>query len=201
MFNRINKSGELAVSNLGVEDADIRGKGFIGIIAGAADANFSKVWTTGEVVGADDGFGGAGGLIGTFRLTASARNTIMMSWSAANVRGNQQQIGGLVGSTFRTSSLTGKNSVDDSWAAGDLRGKGHLGGFAGNAANLTLNGNWSSGAVSGDGSNVGGFVGTALNADIDFGYWNRDTSDHNDFSGGRRCRGCANFGGGRFRRR
>ena len=174
LFRDINKSGELAVINLGVEDADIRGRTDVGIIAGRANASFSKVWTTGEVVGADEvaAVGGAGGLIANFGAR-DAVNTIMMSWSAANINANGgQQVGGLVG----VNAQTGDNTIDNNWAAGNVRGnRAVAGGFSGNAANATLNGNWSSGAVSGN-SDVGGFVGSASGADINFGYWNKDTS-------------------------
>ena len=162
LFRDINKSGELAVINLGVEDADIRGRTDVGIIAGRANASFSKVWTTGEVVGADEvaAVGGAGGLIANFGAR-DAVNTIMMSWSAANINANGgQQVGGLVG----VNAQTGDNTIDNNWAAGNVRGnRAVAGGFSGNAANATLNGNWSSGAVSGN-SDVGGFVGSASGA-------------------------------------
>ena len=174
LFRDINKSGELAVINLGVEDADIRGRTDVGIIAGRANASFSKVWTTGEVVGADEvaAVGGAGGLIANFGAR-DAVNTIMMSWSAANINANGgQQVGGLVG----VNAQTGDNTIDNNWAAGNVRGnRAVAGGFSGNAANATLNGNWSSGAVSGN-SDVGGFIGSASRANINFGYWNKDTS-------------------------
>ena len=182
LFRDINKSGELAVINLGVEDADIRGRTDVGIIAGRANASFSKVWTTGEVVGADEvaAVGGAGGLIANFGAR-DAVNTIMMSWSAANINANGgQQVGGLVG----VNAQTGDNTIDNNWAAGNVRGnRAVAGGFSGNAANATLNGNWSSGVVSGN-SDVGGFIGSASRANIVSGYWNRDTSDQATSAGG-----------------
>ena len=197
LFRDINKSGELAVINLGVEDADIRGRTDVGIIAGRANASFSKVWTTGEVVGADEvaAVGGAGGLIANFGAR-DAVNTIMMSWSAANINANGgQQVGGLVG----VNAQTGDNTIDNNWAAGNVRGnRAVAGGFSGNAANATLNGNWSSGAVSGN-SDVGGFIGSASRASIVSGYWNRDTSDQATSAGGVaavvQTLAAANFGG------
>ena len=94
LFRDINKSGELAVINLGVEDADIRGRTDVGIIAGRANASFSKVWTTGEVVGADEvaAVGGAGGLIANFGAR-DAVNTIMMSWSAGQYQCERRSAG------------------------------------------------------------------------------------------------------------
>ena len=198
LFRDINKSGELAVINLGVEDADIRGRTDVGIIAGRANASFSKVWTTGEVVGADEvaAVGGAGGLIANFGAR-DAVNTIMMSWSAANINANGgQQVGGLVG----VNAQTGDNTIDNNWAAGNVRGnRAVAGGFSGNAANATLNGNWSSGAVSGN-SDVGGFIGSASRANIVSGYWNRDTSDQATSTAGGvaavvQTLAAANFGG------
>ena len=192
LFRDISKNGELAVSNLGVEDADIRGSSGAGIIAGRANASFSKVWTTGEAVGITGG--NVGGLVGIF---ISAPSTIMMSWSAANVIGNQQ-VGGLIGN-----KTGGGGSFAGNWAAGDVRARNisnsRVGGLAGVASNATLNGNWSSGAVSGGNSDVGGFVGAALGADINFGYWNRDTSGRSTSGGGVaavvQTLAAANFGG------
>ena len=57
LFARINKAGGLAVTDLGVEDAEVRGEGFgsqfggVGILAGEAEADFRRVWTTGKVFG------------------------------------------------------------------------------------------------------------------------------------------------------
>ena len=193
LFRDIRKSGELAVSNLGVEDADIRGRSSAGIIAGQSAASFSKIWTTGEVVATVNNVGGLVGLFST-DATNPAPNTIMMSWSTANVRGSQW-IGGLIGSKAGNSG----GSFAGNWAAGDVRGKSISGGLFGRVINATLDGNWSSGSVSGDGSNVGGFVGTASRADIDFGYWNRDTSGRSTSGGGVaavvQTLAAANFGG------
>ena len=195
LFRDISKSGELAVSNLGVEDADIRGRSAAGIISGQSAASFSKVWTTGEVVAVVNNVGGLVGLFLT-DVTNPAPNTIMMSWSTANVRGNQW-IGGLIGS--KTGNRGG--SFAGNWAAGDVRSDSVSGGLFGRVINATLDGNWSSGSVSGDGSNVGGFVGSASNADTDinFGYWNRDTSGRSTSGGGVaavvQTLAAANFGG------
>ena len=56
-----NSSG-LAVMDLGVEEADIRGGADVGIIAGAVlNSRFSRVWTTGKVVGSGNNVGGVAG--------------------------------------------------------------------------------------------------------------------------------------------
>ena len=160
LFRDIRKSGELAVSNLGVEDADIRGRSSAGIIAGQSAASFSKIWTTGEVVATVNNVGGLVGLFST-DATNPAPNTIMMSWSTANVRGSQW-IGGLIGSKAGNSG----GSFAGNWAAGDVRGKSISGGLFGRVINATLDGNWSSGSVSGDGFECGRFR------------WNGEQSGH-----------------------
>ena len=52
----------VGVSDLGVEDANIRGGAFVGILAGVTDnVDVHRVWTTGKVVGTGDRVGGVFG--------------------------------------------------------------------------------------------------------------------------------------------
>ena len=70
-------SNVLAVWNMGVEDADIRGGANIGIIAGGlSGGSIGRVWTTGKVVGSGNS---VGGLVG-FSFNTD-QSTVMMSWS------------------------------------------------------------------------------------------------------------------------
>ena len=63
LFSQITKSGELAVHDLGVEEANINGGGNVGIIAGKTEnVEFRKVWTSGRVDGEGNN---VGGLIGS----------------------------------------------------------------------------------------------------------------------------------------
>ena len=183
LFGAINASGELAVSNLGVEDADIRGAGHVGIIAGeAVDAGFQRVWTTGKVVGSGSSIGG---LIGY----SNADLSIVMSWSAADVKG-ASAVGGLIGENFWINSTNSKVRFDDNWVAGNVEASFNGGGFSGFSGDTDYTRNWSSGEVSVGGTGGGGFVGEILG---DLGsrannyaniYWNSDTSGFSNRRGG-----------------
>ena len=200
LFVGIVKRGELAVLNLGVEDANIGAGNSAGILAGSIDANISKVWTTGVLRGDAD----AGGLAGTFiGEGAGAANTIMMSWSTADVitadPSNRNRAGGLVGfSAVRSGAF-----FDDNWAAGNVSGNGEVGGFIGtststSSSHTTFTRNWSAGAVAGD-PEPGGFAGRDGNTEYTSIYWNEDTSNQTDSAGGEgavvQTLIAANFGG------
>ena len=169
LFENIDARGELAVSDLGVEDADILGGARVGIIAGVArNAGFQRVWTTGKVVGRG---GDIGGLIGN----STAGLSVMMSWSAADVKGSSA-VGGLIGQSFWQNSMV---RFDDNWAAGNVVADSNVGGFSGYSLETHFTRNWSSGAVSGP-QNKGGFLGGSGSDDRANNYanvyWNKDTS-------------------------
>ena len=195
LFGAIAKTGELAVSDLGVEEADIRGNQAVGILVGeSTGASFSKVWTTGKVFGQVN----IGGLAGQF-IGGGATVSIEMSWSAADVEGNSFNVGGLIGqnsSTGQDSSDGVQNGLDDvhvnvvdNWAAGNVRGNQNVGGFAGNDDGVDHIRNWSSGAVTVfSNSASGGFAGFNISGSNDTyasSYWNRDTSDRKTSEGGK----------------
>ena len=171
------------MSDLGVEDADIRGGGHVGIIAGeAVDAGFQRVWTTGKVVGSGSSIGG---LIGF----SNAGLSVVMSWSAADVKG-ASAVGGLIGENFWINSTNSKVRFDDNWVAGNVVANSNGGGFSGFSGDTDYTRNWSSGEVSVGGTGGGGFVGEILG---DLGsrannyaniYWNEDTSGFSNRRGG-----------------
>ena len=174
LFANIEKiDGGLAVRNMGVEDANIRGADAVGILVGfATDASFSEVWTTGEVFGA----GQVGGLIGSYAKSRNNNSAIRMSWSAADVVSSANAVGGLIGQQRRTGgSSTFSFSIDDNWAAGDVSGGALVGGFTGIPLIGDYARNWSSGAISASGA-VGGFSGNAISGGAEYIYWNEDTS-------------------------
>ena len=180
LFSKIITDGGLAVSGLGVEEAEIRGGNGVGIIAGGAtDSSFSEVWTTGKVVGSGQDIGG---LIGVFSGNTNLAGAIMMSWSAADVEGNGGNVGGLTGLNHSDSVSV---NLDDNWAAGDVRGSQDVGGFSGSSSGVIYNRNWSSGAVFG-GLPSGGFAGSnVLGGDeYNFAYWNDDTRNVSTSGGG-----------------
>ena len=174
LFSEIIKSGsnELAVHDLGVEDANINGGRNVGIIAGRTEnAGFRKVWTSGRVSGKVDGGIGdsVGGLIGS--LAGGLGSTVRMSWSTADVEGDDN-VGGISGNAFGEDQLIG---FDDNWAAGEVIGAANAGGFSGTANNVAYFRNWSSGAVSdADGGFLGNDVGNNLRDRTN--YWDLNTS-------------------------
>ena len=178
LFSQIRKTGELAVSNLGVEDADIRGGTGVGIIAGSlSDASVGRVWTTGKVFGLIN----VGGLVGEF-YSSDGNSAITMSWSTANVGGGGNNggnnIGGLTGKNGVGEDATRKLTFDDNWAGGNVSGNERVAGFSGLASRVSYARNWSSGEVSGaNRASAGGFVGgKASGVSYDSSYWNLDTS-------------------------
>ena len=150
LFAAIVKATLLAVRDLGVEDADISGGATVGILAGKVDSELMNVWTTGKADGGND----VGGLAGVFVASGDFNgNRIMMSWSAADVAGDNR-VGGFIGNSAHDQT----SDIFDSWALGNVSGDEEVGGFSGNSFNTTYTGNWSAGAVSG-GVTVGGFDG------------------------------------------
>ena len=174
LFASIDKTSELAVRDLGVEDADIRGGGLVGIIAGEIDeAGLSVVWTTGKVVGSGNN---VGGLVGEANNNDGGdKGFIKMSWSTADVKG-RNAVGGIAGFNDTASS---SSDIDDNWAAGNVIGDEAVGGFSGLINNADHLRNWSAGAVSGA-TDVGGFVGGNFLDVVEIAYaavyWNLDTS-------------------------
>ena len=176
LFSQITKSGELAVHDLGVDDADISGGATVGIIAGKTEnVSFRKVWTSGRVVGTGDRVGGLVGDYDEIKIgTLSFESTVAISWSTADVVG-ESRVGGLFG---ESGAGQARRIMSDNWAAGNVSGdQNNVGGFMGEAENNVYARNWSSGAVSGV-ANVGGFLGenNGNNFDNASNYWDLNTS-------------------------
>ena len=114
-------------------------------------------------------------MVGFFE-SIDASNTVMMSWSTADVMGSDtsDKVGGLIGE-----GNPGSNTIasDDNWAAGNVMGHSGVGGGSG-VSSVTFTRNWSSGAVSAVNSNGGGgFAGVGdLESNYVSVYWNLDTS-------------------------
>ena len=154
------------ITDLGVEEADIRGEDNVGILVGRLGSDVGRVWTTGEVVGRNS----VGGLAGESVVD------VHDSWSTADARGDFY-VGGLIGQIVGAGTVT----LSDNWAAGDMVGTSNVGGFggriSGGALSVAFARNWSAGAVAG-GNPAGGFLGgvNAGVASVSLSYWNADTS-------------------------
>ena len=117
LFADITNIGVLAVRDLGVEEADIRGERNVGIIAGSVvNADLLRVWSTGKVYGSDYYVGGVAGFF--YANESYNKAGVRASWSAADVEG-KAFVGGLVGQSFEVAL---QNAFSNNWSAGAVRG-------------------------------------------------------------------------------
>ena len=138
-----------------------------GGLAGSNTGSITKCYSTGEVI---ETFNyKTGGLVG------NNIGTIVNSYSTGNVRGHQET-GGLVG---YNNSLAG---IFNCYSVGNVNGHNYTGGLV--AVNNGYIGNcYSSGAVSGPGSYIGGLLAESDN-DISHSLWDITTSGQTTSAGG-----------------
>jgi len=192
------------VRDLRIENASIRGNQYTAILAGYTDGSLIEdVHASGEVSGGSDtggmvgrlgsgcdlnfvsfrgsvaGDGNTGGLAGS---TVSA-NSIRHVWTTGSVRGGNS-VGGLIGN-FRA-SLSGVNcSLADAYSRASVSGTTNVGGAIGYGYYNNVSRVYSSGVVTGTGSNIGGFIGVATTgSNLRDCYWDIDGSDIETSSGG-----------------
>ena len=158
------------IKNLGVENVNITGASDVGGLIGKAAGTVSNCYTTGSVIMAsyttDSGgtavVSDAGGLVGT------NFGKIIDCYSEANVTGDGNIVGGLVG-------YSSGDGIIRCYAAGNVSGKGYVGGLAGRAY-CTVEDSYSMGTVYGD-FYEGGLIGeTSSAAVLTNCYWNQSTS-------------------------
>lgn len=147
------------VQNLGLENVNITGNGFVGGITGRIESGgtIRNSYTTGIISGRSY----LGGLVGRMRYDNAG---IINSYSNAtinNVGGSSFYTGGLVGDAYRDSYI--KNS----YSTGNVIGGSHTtGGIAGRVYDALLENSYSTGDVSSDGLYEGGLVGDFDNGAI-----------------------------------
>jgi len=132
------------IKNVGVEGCDVKGKSWVGGLAGCA-SSISNSYATGTV-------SGTGGFVGGIAGYASS---ISNSYATGNVSGTGDYVGGLAGRA--------NGSIENSYATGNVSGNSYVGGLAGYANNSITN-SYATGNVSGAGVNsfnVGGLAGYA----------------------------------------
>lgn len=118
-------------------------------------------YSTGNVIGGGNAIGGLIGL----NLDSSE---IESSYSTGNVYGDDT-VGGLAGSLSNSSTIT------SCYSRGNVYGNDSVGGLVGSAflsADNVLKWSYSTGIVTGAGSNLGGFLGTYNPGTIEYCYWN-----------------------------
>lgn len=142
------------LDNITIENADITGYRFVGILAGrSVGGAILNSWTSGSVAGMVDNANTYAGGIAGFLLEAG---TIENSGSSASVFSGFSYAGGLVG-LIRDSGTV----VSDSWASGDVTADRVAGGLIGQIQDQArVERSWTSGNVLVNTWTVGGFVGT-----------------------------------------
>ena len=129
-----------SITNLGLENASIRGTGFVATLVGGS-GSITNCHSTGVVNG--DYY--VGGLVGYNGVS------ITSSYSTAEVTSSGNYVGGLAGEN--------RGSISNSFAAGTVTGNDYVGGLVGeNGTGGNIISSYSTGAVTGD-DYVGGLVG------------------------------------------
>lgn len=185
------------VRNVGLVDASIRGKDYVGAIFGFNEnTTLYNDYVTGNVAGASR----VGGITGSNNTSSN----FYANYSTATVSSSGHYVGGLAGGNWNsailrdsyatgavtglgqfTGGLSGINgnsaTITDSYATGSVSGTTNVGGLVGtNGATLTKS--YATGSVSGT-SNVGGLVG-ANTGTVTNSYWNTQTSGRATSAGG-----------------
>jgi hypothetical protein len=129
------------IRNLGIENANITGSGYVGGLVGSGGA-ITSCYATGTVAGLKY----VGGLAG---YTSS----ITSCYAMATVSGTGRYVGGLVGYSYQ-------GKIDSCYATGAVSGTDrYVGGLVGYREGGTITACYATGAVSGTGNYVGGLVG------------------------------------------
>ncbi len=159
-------SATSAIRNVGLESASVTANSYTGALIGSAFGAVDFAYSTGSVNGSDY----VGGLVGYFE------GEIQRSYSTAGVTG-RDYVGGLVGNATNTVVIKA------GYATGAVSGGIGVGGLVG-SSDGDITASYSTGAVTGTGSNVGGLVGNSSGGTITNSYWNTDTSSQTTSSGG-----------------
>jgi hypothetical protein len=151
------------LTQLGVENADITGFGYVGGLVGLNMGTVSASYSNGNVTGHEY----VGGLVGY------SSGTLSSSYAGASVTGDDH-VGGLVGYS------TGM--VSNSYNSGTATGGSHVGGLVG-SNDHTVSNSYSSGTVSGT-EGVGGLVGQNEHGTVTGSFWDLETSGIEESDGG-----------------
>jgi hypothetical protein len=137
-----NQIGE--IQNLKIENAEINGKGFIGIVTGVTPGKIENVHVSGKL----EGYEVIGGIAGGAKIINKNYLGIVNSSANITIKGNIY-LGGIVG--------TGNPGISNTKAKVNLVGKRRIGGILGTNVGLVQN-SYSEGYIDGN-DLVGGIVG------------------------------------------
>jgi hypothetical protein len=177
LFGLVGAAGVLR--NIRLVDADVIGDENVGALVGVLQGTVENSSSSGSVKG---GFV-VGGLVGA---AEGASSSIVRSFSTADVEGDEDRIGGLVGWAY-----TGA-SISDAYARGSVMGGDSAGGLVGyllvgppTIDFVELLRVYSTGEVSGD-DDLGGLIGARGNGTftITAAFWDTETSKQSTSAGG-----------------
>ena len=145
------------IANLSLVNADITGRGSVGILAGGAEnRRITNVSATGSVTGSSDDVGG---------LVGYNKSGISTSYATGSVTGTGSSVGGLAG-------YQSEASISNSYATASVNGNSYVGGLVGrNMIAGYISSAYATGSVTGTGSSVGGLVGYNNGGSISTSYW------------------------------
>ncbi|MFA7056992.1 MAG: GLUG motif-containing protein [Candidatus Cloacimonadales bacterium] len=163
------------ISNLGLIDNEVYGKGNTGSLIGlCSNSIIRNCYATGSVsISSISGNYGAGGLVGF-----SDGSTTMDNCYATGSISGYNWIGGLVGISY---DLTVRNC----YATAAVNGMGYHGGLLGVTHNITVINCYATGAVADEGYYKGGLIGnTQSGSSISNSFWDKETTGRLGSSGG-----------------
>ena len=158
------------VRMVGLVDANVTGRDYVGGLVGSAYGDIRSAYTTGSVTGRNS----VGGLAGK-----GTRIDIRLSYSNAAVTGSTNRAGGLAGYLISSSVVAG-------YATGAVAATpgGQAGGLAGYLSGSSVVASYATGAVTGTVS-LGGLVGISLwGSTVTNSYWDTQTSGQANSAGG-----------------
>ena len=187
------------IENLGIENADVKGTSYVGIMVGGfSKSTINNCYTSGSV----SGMSYIGGLLGGTNEATPITNC----YSDSKVSGTGDYIGGLVGNLNHTASVsnsyatgsvsgTGNNTgglvgyiyngtVSNSYATGSVSGNNQTGGLVGYIYNGTVSNSYATGSVTGTRDNTGGLVGYIYNGTVSNSYATGSVTASNYNTGG-----------------
>ncbi len=197
------------ISNVGLIDVNITGKGFTGSVAGDFRVGtMTNCYATGSV---KSEFDTIGGLVGSSAHNASITNCystcsvtgrsniggltgqaiysviITNSYATGSVTGTGSLVGGLVGKLGHASSTDDTSNVENCYATGSVSGTDSVGGLVGSLiVNTTINDSYATGLVTGlvaRTGNIGGLVGSNTGI-VTNSFWDIETTQQVYSAGG-----------------
>lgn len=170
------------ISDLGLEQAQITGRSWVGILVARNQGSVSSCHVTGSV----SGYGSVGALVGSNHgsITSSYSTGLVSGYSGAGglVGSNHGPIiasysTGMVSGSYSVGGLVGSNSasITSSYSTGAVSGKDRVGGLVGSSILYsTITSSYSTGVVSGK-DWVGGLIGSS-GGSVSSSFWDIETS-------------------------